>query len=109
MNNVDEQCGPRSSAAMADGTVSIQKEISIPNSIRFILAVILVGAGFYCLTIAFYSASMSALEAYAPAFGTLEARFWSFVTLAFVLIAAGSMLFVVTIKKINRKDRQINS
>lgn len=87
---------------------STSEEISIPNSIRFILAALLVGAGFYCLTIAFYNASMSALEAYAPFLKTLEVRFWSFAILALLLVAAGSVLLVVTIKKINREDRQKN-
>ncbi|MGI9484915.1 MAG: hypothetical protein ACR2RF_03330 [Geminicoccaceae bacterium] len=52
---------------------------------------------------------MSALETYTPVLGTLEVRFWTFIALAILLIAAGSMLIIDTIKKINREDRQINS
>ena len=94
---------------MAGGTASIQEETSIPNSLRFILATAFVGVGFYSLTIAFYNASMSALETYTPTLGTLEVRFWSFIALVALLIAADGLLFMATNKKINHDDRQINS
>lgn len=68
--------------------------------------VVLVLVGVYFGNLAVFNAWQSAFPENAPWLGRLELRFWLFILVATVAIGTAVALSILTIRKVNREDRE---